>query len=58
MADPISIQKKYNNAYSIALVDQLMLNLTPKYSLNAYGIYTKSHGGSDSLNKAPDFFWS
>ncbi len=48
--------KKYNNAYSIALVDQLMLNLTPKYSLNAYGIYTKSHGGSDSLNKAPDFF--
>ena len=33
-----------------------MLNLTPKYSLNAYGIYTKSHGGSDSLNKAPDFY--
>jgi maltoporin len=33
-----------------------MLNLTPKYSINAYAIYTKSHGGSDSLNKAPDFF--
>ncbi len=53
---PDLVTKKYTNAYSIALVDQLMLNLTPKYSLNAYGIYTKSHGGSDSLNKAPDFF--
>jgi maltoporin len=52
--DPVS--KKYTNAYSIALVDQIMLNLTPKYSLNGYGIFTKSHGGSDSLNKAPDFF--
>ena len=48
--------QKYTKAYSIALVDQLMLNLTPKYSLNAYGIFTKSHGGSDSLNKAPDFY--
>ena len=53
---PDPVTKKYTNAYSVALVDQLMLNLTPKYSLNAYGIYTKSHGGSDSLNKAPDFF--
>jgi maltoporin len=47
---------KYKGAYSIALVDQLLLNVNPKYSLNAYGIFTKSHGGSDSLNKAPDFF--
>ena len=53
---PDLVTKKYTNAYSVTLVDQLLLNLTPKYSLNAYGIYTKSHGGSDSLNKAPDFF--
>ncbi len=53
---PDPVTKKYNHAYSVALVDQLMLNLSPKYSLNAYGIFTKSHGGSDSLNKAPDFF--
>jgi maltoporin len=53
---PDLVTKKYTNAYSIALVDQIMLNLSPKYSLNAYGIFTKSHGGSDSLNKAPDFF--
>ncbi|HLY72382.1 MAG TPA: carbohydrate porin [Puia sp.] len=53
---PDPVTKKYTNAYSIALVDQIMLNLTPKYSLSGYGIFTKSHGGSDSLNKAPDFF--
>jgi maltoporin len=47
---------KYNKAYSIALVDQILLNVSPKYSINAYGIFTKSHGASDSLNKAPDFF--
>ena len=48
--------QKYSKAYSISLVDQLMLNLSPKYSLNAYGIFNQSHGGSDSLNKAPDFY--
>ena len=47
---------KFDQAYSLALVDHLLLNLNPKYSLNAYGLYTKSHGASDSLNKAPDYF--
>ena len=53
---PDFVTEKYKKAYSIALVDHILLNLTPKFSLNAYGIYTKSRGGSDSLNKAPDFF--
>jgi maltoporin len=48
--------RKYGNAYSIALVDHILLNLTPKYSVNGYAIYTKSRGGSDSLSKTPDFF--
>jgi maltoporin len=48
--------KKYGNAYSIAFVDHVLLNLTPKYSLNGYGMFTRSRGGSDSLNKSPDFF--
>ena len=47
---------KFSNAYSITLVDHILLNISPKYSINAYGIFTKSRGGSDSLNKAPDFF--
>ena len=48
--------RKYGNAYSLALVDHALLNLTPRFSINGYGIYTRSRGGSDSLNKAPDFF--
>jgi len=47
---------KYNKAYSIALVDHFLLNLSPKYSINGYGIYTRSRGAADSLNKAPDFY--
>ena len=53
---PDPATRKYGHAYSIALVDHVLLNLTPKYSINGYGMYTKSRGGSDSLNKAPDFF--
>ena len=53
---PDLVTKKYNKAYSVALVDHILLNLSPKYSFNGYGIFTKSHGGSDSSNKAPDFF--
>ena len=48
--------RKYGGAYSIAAVDHVLLNLTPRYSINGYGIFTKSRGGSDSLNKTPDFF--
>ncbi len=47
---------KFKQAYSIALVDHVLLNLSPKYSFNAYGMFTKSHGAADSLNKAPDYF--
>src|SRR5450432_190985 len=47
---------KYKTAYSIALVDHILLNVSPKYSFNAYGLFTKAQGASDSLNKAPDFF--
>ena len=53
---PDLVTKKYNKAYAVAFVDHILLNLTPKYSINGYCIFTKSHGGSDSLNKAPDFF--
>jgi maltoporin len=47
---------KFREAYSIALVDHILLNLSSKYSINGYGIYTKSHGDANSLNKAPDYF--
>ena len=47
---------KFTNAYCLSLVEHLLLNLSPKYSLNGYGIFTKSRGAADSLNKAPDYF--
>jgi maltoporin len=48
--------KKFRNAYSIAFTETFLLNLSKNYSLNGYGIFTKSRGASDSLNKTPDFF--
>ena len=47
---------KFNRAYCLSLDEHLLLNLSPKYSLNGYAVYTQSHGASDSLNKAPDYF--
>lgn len=47
---------KFNKAYSFTMVDHILLNLNPKYSLNAYGIFTTSRGAADSTNKAPDYF--
>ncbi|WP_348799103.1 carbohydrate porin [Flavobacterium adhaerens] len=45
----------FRKAYSIALTETFLLNLSKNYSLNGYAIYTKSRGASDSLNKAPDY---
>jgi len=47
--------KKFNNAFSLAITETILLNLSRHYSINGYGIFTKSRGASDSLNKAPDF---
>lgn len=46
---------KFSKAYSIALTETFLLNLSKHYSLNGYGIFTKSRGASDSLNKTPDY---
>jgi maltoporin len=47
---------KFKEAYSFNVIEHLMLNLSKKYSLNGYAIFTKSRGAADSLNKAPDYF--
>ena len=41
---------KYNNAYSFTMVEHFLLNLSQKFSINGYGVYTKSKGGSASTN--------
>ena len=45
----------FKKAYSLALTETFLLNLSKNYSLNGYALYTKSRGASDSLNKAPDY---
>ena len=43
---------KYTNAYSFTTVEHFLLNLTKKFSLNGYAVYTNSKGGAESSNKA------
>ncbi|WP_267403167.1 MULTISPECIES: carbohydrate porin [unclassified Chryseobacterium] len=47
---------KYNGAYSLTAVEHILLNLSNRWSLNAYAVYTQSKGGSDSNNKAVDYY--
>lgn len=45
----------FRKAYSIALTETFLLNLSEKYSLNSYAIFTQSRGASDSKDKASDY---
>lgn len=47
---------KFSGAYSFTMVDHLLINISPKYSVNGYGIFTNSHGAAESESKAPDYF--
>lgn len=45
----------FRKANSFAFTEGILVNLSEKYSLNGYAIYTKSRGASDSKDKAPDY---
>jgi maltoporin len=47
---------KFDKAYCFSFVEHILLNLTPKYSLNGYALFTKSHGAAETNVKAPDYF--
>lgn len=47
--------QKFNNAWSIAFTASALWNINRNYSVNAYGIFTKSRGASDSLNTTSDY---
>lgn len=47
--------QKFKNAWSLAITQSVLWNMSKHYSVNAYSIFTKSKGASDSLNKAPDY---
>ncbi|EIA07638.1 carbohydrate porin [Flavobacterium frigoris] len=44
-------QGKYNSAYSFTMVEHFLLNVSKKISINGYGVFTRSKGGSSSTNK-------
>ena len=47
--------QKFRNAWSIAFTASALWNINRSYSVNAYGIFTKSRGASDSLNTTSDY---
>jgi maltoporin len=47
--------QNFREAWSVAVTGSILWNISNNYSVNAYGIFTKSRGASDSLNKTSDY---
>ena len=47
--------QNFREAWSLAATGSILWNISNNYSVNAYGIFTKSRGASDSLNKTSDY---
>lgn len=47
---------KFDNAFSIHIVDHFLINFGPKFSLNGYGIYNRSVGAAETKDQAPTYF--
>ena len=48
---PETETKQFTNAYSLAIVEHFLLNVSNKFSLNGYGLFTNSRGGAASAGK-------
>ena len=48
---PPDANGKYTHAYSFTTVEHILLNLSKNISINGYGVFTQSHGGSDNPNR-------
>lgn len=48
--------QKFRGAYSFSLVDRIVLNISNRYSLQGYLIYTNSKGAASSNDLAKTFF--
>ena len=46
----------YKGAYSLTFVEHLLWNISNRWSVNPYFVYTKSKGGSESNNIANDYY--
>jgi maltoporin len=53
---PPNADGKYTGAYSFTVIEHFLLNLSNRFSVNGYGVFTKSKGGSDSKNT--DYFFN
>jgi len=47
--------KRFKKAWSIAVTQSILWNVSNRYSLNVYCIFTKSKGASDSLHTTTDY---
>lgn len=47
--------QRFNEAWSVAITESMLWNISNNYSLNTYAIFTKSRGASDSSNMTPDY---
>jgi maltoporin len=47
--------QNFKQAWSLAITETILWNINNKYAINGYGIFTKSQGASDSLNKTPNY---
>ena len=47
--------QNFKEAWSVAITENFVWNVNRNYSVQAYGIFTKSRGASDSLNMTPDY---
>lgn len=53
---PDAQTQTYKGAYSFTAVEHVLFNLSNRWSLNGYAVFTASKGGSDSNNKAVDYY--
>lgn len=53
---PDEITKTYKGAYSFTVVEHFLWNISNRWSLNPYAVFTKSKGGSANTDKALDYY--
>jgi maltoporin len=56
LRSPDEITKTYKGAYSFTVVEHFLWNISNRWSLNPYAVFTKSKGGSASNDKAADYY--
>ena len=51
-----TISLSFNNAYSLAIVNQTVLNFSDRHTLNPYLVFTMSKGGADSNGLSETYY--